>query len=391
MKNLIPILFLFVYSASCSQARVKPDKSFFVKTGDSLAYLNYGLGSDRLGGAKMTFLDSNIVLKVIDSIGVNYKVQLSQLHSAYIEKTLVKSLPSYTEKSHLTGSWSVRGDSSFDYVTVALDEKLPYKSDMQIGPSRIVVDIFGATSNTNWITQLSTAKEIKNVWYEQKEDDVMRVFIELKHNQHWGYRIYYVNNALTIRVKHQPKILDLANLTIAVDAGHGGEQSGADGIATKILEKDYTLLIAKEVQEVLLAKKANVIMTREKDTTLSMYERITFLNEKNPDLLISVHLNSSSKESVSGVSTYYRYIGFRPLSQSILNSMLMLGLNEFGNVGSFNFALNGPTDFPNALVEVAFLSNRSDEQKILDPEFRKEVAMRIVEGIENFLKKSQKN
>lgn len=391
MKNLIPILFLFVYSASCSQARVKPDKSFFVKTGDSLAYLNYGLGSDRLGGAKMTFLDSNIVLKVIDSIGVNYKVQLSQLHSAYIEKTLVKSLPSYIEKSHLTGSWSVRGDSLFDYVTVALDEKLPYKSDMQIGPSRIVVDIFGATSNTNWITQLSTAKEIKNVWYEQKEDDVMRVFIELKHNQHWGYRIYYVNNALTIRVKHQPKILDLANLTIAVDAGHGGEQSGADGIATKILEKDYTLLIAKEVQEVLLAKKANVIMTREKDTTLSMYERITFLNEKNPDLLISVHLNSSSKESVSGVSTYYRYIGFRPLSQSILNSMLMLGLNEFGNVGSFNFALNGPTDFPNALVEVAFLSNRSDEQKILDPEFRKEVAMRIVEGIENFLKKSQKN
>ncbi|MEO6949691.1 MAG: N-acetylmuramoyl-L-alanine amidase, partial [Ginsengibacter sp.] len=320
-----------------------------------------------------------------------YKVQLSQLHSAYIEKTLVKSLPAYTEKSHLTGSWSVRGDSLFDYVTVALDEKLPYKSDMQIGPSRIVVDIFGATSNTNWITQLSTAKEIKNVWYEQKEDDVMRVFIELKHNQHWGYRIYYVNNALTIRVKHQPKILDLANLTIAVDAGHGGEQSGADGIASKILEKDYTLLIAKEVQEVLLAKKANVIMTREKDTTLSMYERITFLNEKNPDLLISVHLNSSSKESVSGVSTYYRYIGFRPLSQSILNSMLMLGLNEFGNVGSFNFALNGPTDFPNALVEVAFLSNRSDEQKILDPEFRKEVAMRIVEGIENFLKKSQKN
>ncbi|MEO6949917.1 MAG: hypothetical protein ABI123_09840, partial [Ginsengibacter sp.] len=154
MKNLIPILFLFVYSASCSQARVKPDKSFFVKTGDSLAYLNYGLGSDRLGGAKMTFLDSNIVLKVIDSIGVNYKVQLSQLHSAYIEKTLVKSLPSYTEKSHLTGSWSVRGDSLFDYVTVTLDEKLPYKSEMQIEPSRIVVDIFGATSNTNWITQL---------------------------------------------------------------------------------------------------------------------------------------------------------------------------------------------------------------------------------------------
>lgn len=387
MKNLLPILFLFVYSASCSQVQVETDKSFFVKTGDSLAYLNYGLGTDRLGGAKMTFLDSNIVLKVVDSIDVNYKVQLSELHSAFIEKRLVKELPSFTEKPHLSGSWSVRGDSLFDYVSVALDEKLPYKSEMQIEPSRIVVDIYGATSNTNWITQLSTAKEIKNVWYEQTEDDVMRVFIELRHNQHWGYRIYYVNNALTIRVKRQPKTLNLANLTIAVDAGHGGEQTGTEGFTPKILEKDYTLLIAKEVQKILIAKKAKVIMTREQDTTLSMYERITFLNEQNPDLLISIHLNSSSKESISGVSTYYRYVGFRPLSQSILNSMLMLGLNEFGNIGSFNFALNGPTDFPNALVEVAFLSNKEDEKKILDPIFRKEVAMRIVEGIENFLKK----
>ena len=53
------------------------------------------------------------------------------------------------------------------------------------------MDIFGATSNTNWITQLSSAKEIKNAWYEQPEDDVMRVIIELKHQQHWGYSIFY--------------------------------------------------------------------------------------------------------------------------------------------------------------------------------------------------------
>lgn len=385
MKNVLPILFLFVYSTSCSQ--LKTDNSFFVKTGDSLAYLNYGLGTDRLGGAKMTFLDSNIVLKVVDSIGAEYKVQLSEYHSAYIDKKLVREMPPFNAKNHLTGSWSVKGDSLFDYVSIALDEKLPYKSEMQIQPTRIVIDLYGATSNTNWITQLSTAKEIKNVWYEQTEDDVMRVFIELKHSQDWGYKIFYTNNnVLTIRVKRQPPILNIANLTIAVDAGHGGEQTGTEGFTKKVLEKDYTLLIAKEVQQILLEKKAKVIMTREKDTTLSMYERINFLNAQNPDLLVSIHLNSSSNERISGISTYYRYIGFRPLSQSILSSMLMLGLNEFGNVGSFNFALNGPTDFPNALVEVAFLTNREDEKKILDPLFRKEVAMRIVEGIENFLK-----
>jgi N-acetylmuramoyl-L-alanine amidase len=66
--------------------------------------------------------------------------------------------------------------------------------------------------------------------------------------------------------------------------------------------------------------------------------------------------------------------------------MLQTGLGEFANVGSFNFTLNGPTDYPNCLVEVAFLSNKEDEKKILDPAFRIQVAKRIEEGIEDFLK-----
>jgi N-acetylmuramoyl-L-alanine amidase len=65
-----------------------------------------------------------------------------------------------------------------------------------------------------------------------------------------------------------------------------------------------------------------------------------------------------------------------------------MGLNEFGNVGSFNFSLSGPTDYPNCLVEVAFLSNKKDEKKILDPKFRQKVAAKIIAGIENFLKNS---
>ena len=133
-------------------------------------------------------------------------------------------------------------------------------------------------------------------------------------------------------------------------------------------------------------KRVRVIMTRINDTTLSMYERINFLRQLNPDLLISIHLNSSDRDTIQGVSTYYRYIGFRPLSVAILQSLLETGLHEFGNVGSFNFALNGPTDYPNCLVEVAFLSNKDDEKKILNGAFRVLVAQKIVEGIENFLK-----
>lgn len=358
---------------------------FFGRTTGRMPFLEYGTGDDRLGGAKMTYLDSNVLLKVVDSFKTDYKVQLSKNHTAYIDK---RSLAKQTvaEKTHFVNSWKVYGDSLFDYVTVSLDEKLPYRSIQQINPSRIVVEIFGAETNTNWITQLRSTKEIKNTWYEQQEDDVMKVIIELKHKQHWGHNISYEGNRLIIKIKRQPVRPEIRYLTIAVDAGHGGDNSGADGVTTRILEKNYTLLMAKQLKAELMRKKARVFMTREKDTSLSMIERNEMLKNANPNMLISIHLNSSSRDSIQGVSTYYRYIGFRPLSVSILNRMLQLKLKEFGNVGAFNFSLSGPTDYPNCLVEVAFLSNKEDEKKILSPAFHKAVAKKIVEGIEEFLK-----
>jgi N-acetylmuramoyl-L-alanine amidase len=385
------ILTAFVSLLSlATSAQDNPQKYFLVETVGKLPFLEYGLGDDRLGGAKMTYLDSNIILKVVDSALTDYKVQLSKNHSAYIAKDNVRILPGKLAKPyHLSTNWKVYGDDAFDYVTINLDEKLPYRSQQQLSPSRIVVDVFGATSNTNWITQLATNKEIKNAYYEQTEDDVLRAVIELRHQQHWGHSIYYdsTGKRLVIRVKHQPAVLDIKKLKIAIDPGHGGDNSGADGVTSKVLEKNYTLLIAKEFQATL--KKAgvkNIFMTRTKDTSLGMPERIAMLKQYNPDFLISIHLNSSSVDSIKGSSTYYRYIGFRPLSVSILKQMLTLKLKEYGNVGSFNFALSGPTDYPNCLVEVAFLSNKEDEKRILDPKFRKAVAAKIYAGILDWLK-----
>ncbi|MDE3212414.1 MAG: N-acetylmuramoyl-L-alanine amidase [Bacteroidota bacterium] len=388
MKRLLFLAMIFSSVRVFSQSSMQD--FFYVRTTDSLPFLNYGLGEDRLGGAKMTFLDSNVVLKVVDSVQDFYKVQLSQLHFAYIEKKKVAPAPPLPQREHLASSWKVYGDDHYDYVTIKLDAQLPYQSEMQINPTRIIVYLYGVTSNTNWITQLSSAREIKNVWYEQPEDDVMKVIIELKHSQDWGYHIFYEpDDKLTIRIKRRPKILTLNHLTIAIDPGHGGDNEGATGVRSHIREKNYTLMIAKLVRRELLLRKAHVIMTRTKDTTLSMYERISYIQQKDPDLLVSIHLNDADIDTVRGVSTYYRYIGFRKLSQSILSSLLLTGLHEYGNIGSFNFALNGPTEYPNCLVEVAFLSNRSDERKILNPRFRQLVAKRIVLGIMDFLKKSK--
>jgi N-acetylmuramoyl-L-alanine amidase len=161
------------------------------KTTGPLPFLKYGLGDDRLGGAKIGFLDSNIVMKVVDSVKDDYKVQLSTYHYAWLPKMNFKEDSSvHLHPYYLTNNWKVYGDNKYDYVIVSLDGRLPYSSIQEINPSKIVVDIFGVTSNTNWITQLSTAKEIRNAYYWQTEDDVFRVIIELKHPQHWGYLIY---------------------------------------------------------------------------------------------------------------------------------------------------------------------------------------------------------
>ncbi len=356
------------------------------KTSGELPFLEYGLGSDRLGGAKMTYLDTGILVTVVDSTILNYKVQLSSGHQAYLPKVNFSRNDSLRlSPYYLTSNWKVWGDERYDYVQLTLDEKLPYRSMQLISPSRIVVDVYGATSNTNWITQLSSAMEVKNVYHEQVEDDVFRITIELKHPQHWGYHIYYLDKKLVIRIKRQPRDPDLRNLRVAVDAGHGGDNTGASGAKTKIREKDYTLLMAKELKQSLQEENASVYMTREKDTTLSMTERILALQQEDPDFLISIHLNSSSRDSIRGTSTYYRYIGFRPLTQYIYKEMLKLGLPEFGNIGSFNFALCGPTQYPNCLVEVAFLSNKEDELLIKDPAFHRAVANAIVAGIKEWL------
>ncbi|MBS1664241.1 MAG: N-acetylmuramoyl-L-alanine amidase [Bacteroidetes bacterium] len=356
--------------------------------------MEYGIGDDRLGGAKMTFLDTNVLVRIVDSFNTDYKVRLSNQHYAYIAKTSLlrqykvdNRLPAHN--AHLSGSMRVYGDTASDYVSIGLDERLPYRGIQMIEPSRVAIDLFGVTTNTNWITQLHSAKEIRNTWYEQIEDDVLRVYIQLKHPQHWGYSLSYDSTGrhLIVRIRRQPAVLDIRKLRIAIDAGHGGDNSGASGITSKVLEKNYTLLIAEQVRKALkTAGVKSVFMTRTIDTSLSMPERIAMLKSFDPHLLISVHLNSSGNDTVQGTSTYYRYIGFRPLSQSILERMLSLGLKEYGNVGNFNFSLSGPTDYPNALVEVAFLSNLEDEKKILSPKFHKAVAQKIYLGIVDWLK-----
>lgn len=360
------------------------------RTTGKLPQLSYSLGYDRLGSAMMGYLDSDVLLKITDSIGPHYKVQLSTNHNVYIEKDNVKpdKRRNSFNKNFLLNNWIANGgNDGYDTLKFFLDEKLPYKSRMEIKPSKIILTLYGVQSNTNFIMQhIATLKEIENVDFDQTEDDVVEISIYLKHAQHWGYTLYYQDDALVLLVKQAPEKMSLQNFKIAIDAGHGGTNTGSRGNNTGIKEKDYTLIFAKKLAQVLVDSGAQVVMTRIADDSFDNTDRVLFLQQQKPDLLISLHLNSADNRAAQGTGTFYKYLGFRNLSTFILQQIFYATQREpYGNIGNFNFILNAPTDFPNALVEIAFLSNKVEERKIMEVDFQNKIVSGIVNGIRAFI------
>jgi len=351
--------------------------------------LSYGLGEDRLGGAKMSFINPGIRLAITGKHGNQYRVGLAPGHEAWIAAANVDLIPKGARlPAALTENWMVYGDEKYDYVTVGIPLRLPYSSTTESDPARINVDLYGATSNTNWIIQQLTTREVKNVYYTEPSTGVFRITLELRHRQIWGYEIGYSPGGLVIKVRRQPEKLKIKALTFALDAGHGGENLGALG-STGALEKDINLAVVKDLKAILEDRGARVVLTREADADVTMADRVRKAVTSGADILISIHSNSigltTNPENTRGTATFYKHICYRPLALAILKDVLKTGLPLFGNVGSFNFSLNAPTELPNVLVEMAFVSNPLDEMSLIDPDFRHKIAERVVDGVDDFL------
>ncbi len=381
------IFLALVIIASCLFIAAQDTIPKYIITSGKLPQLAYSAGEDRLGSAKMGYIDTLVVMKVLDTVKNLYKVELSSFHYAFIEKIYTLPYHDTSLTTALCESWRLRGGDKYDSISFSLSGRVPYKSWMEINPSRIKIELYNTQSNTNWITQLSSAKGVKNVWCEQTENDVMLVTIELVKQQHYGYSIGYNGKQLLLTIKKIPATANIKNMTIAIDAGHGGTNVGASGTNSGILEKDYTLLFAKELQKILKKQKAKVLMVREQDTTIDNKDRVLWAQQNDPDIFISFHLNSSGRAAVKGVSTYYKHIGYRSFTQYLLKRLLEIkDLDEFGNIGSFNFQPIQPTNYPSCLVEVAFLSNPDDEKMIRDQKFRAKVANQVYLGIKDWMK-----
>lgn len=351
------------------------------------AYLQYGNGDDRLGGSKMGFIDADIPLTVIGEKGSLYCVRLGADRIAYIPRQYTEPAP-YSGGVVNTGGWSIGDAGRTDRVTIGLPKRLPYQYMTDLEPNTITVDIFGATDNSNWMTQRTLDLGIIDYCdFRQVGEDVYRVILRLKDKLQWGFDVRYEGNDLVIDVRHRPKSLKLKDLVIGLDAGHGGQYPGAYS-PSGLKEKEVNLDIILNVKDLLEREGAKIVMTRDGDTGPSMAERKRIWADGMVDLAVSVHNNASGGTSTDGTAILYKHLFCRPLALCMTRRMLETGLNLFGIVQNFNFSLNGPTLYPEVLVEGMFMSNLADEERLADPKFRRLVAEKIVAALKDYLREA---
>lgn len=196
---------------------------------------------------------------------------------------------------------------------------------------------------------------------------------------------------------------DIAALTglkgrkITIDAGHGGNDSGAIG-PTGVMEKSVTLRIANELRRLLVAEGATVYMTRTTDTEVSpkganasdieeLQARCDVANNSKSDIFISIHMDSFSSGAAKGTTGYYYSLGSkrsRDLADKVRQGVIdQIGTSSRGTQ-SCNFYVVKHTDMPATLVEVAFISNPQEEQLLNSEEGIKKAAQGIADGIADY-------
>lgn len=126
-------------------------------------------------------------------------------------------------------------------------------------------------------------------------------------------------------------------VTICLDPGHGGEDSGAIGV-NNVYEKNLTLKIAQYCKQELEKYNCNVVMTRTGDTNPSLEERANYAKAQSAKYLISIHLNSAAGGGAVGAEVYYPNTHWRPdisqsgknVAQAIQSQLVSLGLYDRG-------------------------------------------------------------
>ncbi|WP_088810032.1 MULTISPECIES: N-acetylmuramoyl-L-alanine amidase [Listeria] len=181
------------------------------------------------------------------------------------------------------------------------------------------------------------------------------------------------------------KTTKLSEATIVLDPGHGGNDPGAKG-ENGTIEKKATLKTANAIKARLEQAGAKVIMTRDHDEYISLRQRTKVASKNNADAFVSLHFDSleNNDESVSGQTTYYYDSSDKGLAKSINKSLgnTLPTTNRGARVGDFYVVRENSQ--PAVLLELGYLSSKTDEANINSNSYRTKIAEGVTEGLANY-------
>ncbi len=178
--------------------------------------------------------------------------------------------------------------------------------------------------------------------------------------------------------------------SVVIDPGHGGPDPGAIGIGG-IRETDVVLEVSKIVKKLLSEKGVKVRLTRKNEVDLDLPQRVSFANNTDADIFVSIHANASrgKRRDINGLETFY-FRGWRgrSLAKRIQKQILRVspGSPDRG-VKQGRFYVIKKTKMPAVLVEIGFLTGRLDARRLEKSSHRKRIAYAITKGILEYLSK----
>lgn len=172
---------------------------------------------------------------------------------------------------------------------------------------------------------------------------------------------------------------------IVIDAGHGGNDTGAIGTKYGILEKTINLQTATRLAEKLRQKGARVVMTRTRDAeNPALHERVEVSEAKDADAFISIHYNSSPKPVSGTLTFFYSEQKDKPLAGAIEARLAQLNGMKSSGISFGDYHVLRENDQPAVLVELGFLTNARDESIIRTADYQQRAADAIAAGLADY-------
>ncbi|OQP05188.1 N-acetylmuramoyl-L-alanine amidase [Geobacillus sp. 46C-IIa] len=176
----------------------------------------------------------------------------------------------------------------------------------------------------------------------------------------------------------------LAGKTIVLDAGHGGKDGGAQSV-NGVTEKTLTMETAERLKEKFEAYGARVVLTRAGDDYVPLSARVAAARLYQADAFISLHYDSAADRDASGVTVYYYdRLADYGLAQSFQGPFSQLSALPFRGLAFGDYYVLRENERPSVLLELGYLSNRSDAAVVATNGYQEAVTTAIVNAVRHY-------